>query len=239
MGYADFETAITAFLEDVVVTSKTGSSSTKLRARALMVGQRCVNLYWEQPWKLREKQDDIEFDADGVAEIPGAFASWQKSFGHIVFPTWRLSINPSRHDTNRVMALRSIYPTRTGRVEAVVMHGNPRALYRWPTKPPGNTTEDAVAFYHRIPPQLTDDDETDELALIPVEDQEVILDGMLAGWDVKSGDGREAVHDVAFRKRIRELYRSRNLDEQPTKLGKPFRAPGSGQGPIVGDRWNT
>lgn len=252
MLIADTQALITYFLDHIVDVGQSGSSDTTMRARALGVAQARVNQYWEQPWKIKETSAAISFSGDdGIAELPVNFASWDKNFGWVAFsaPSPATRIRPSEFLPSEIMTLRQQYPTRTGPVEAAVVHGGvsvtgTKLLYRWPTTLNGVTAEAAQAFYYRKPPNLLDqdppedeEDPVDEFYLIPTEDQHVIIDGMRAAWDSNSGDGREAKHDMQFRKRVAELFRSRNLDQQPTHLGRPFRAPGGYQGPIIGDRY--
>ena len=213
------EDAITYFLKHIVPMSESGTSDATSREKAARFLQMKVTQYWEPAWKFKEKSTAVSFgENDGLAALPGDFGTWDRDFGWLVWgPPYNITLNPTKRNPREIMALRTQYPTRTGSPEAVVMHN--RVLARWPTKPP-NGAEAATCFYHRRRPNILDlfeqedpeeDDPQDEWSLIPIEDQEVVIDGLRAMWDSVSGDGREPAHELQFRKRVRELYKSRKI----------------------------
>lgn len=222
-----FDEAITHFLEHVVIVSASGTADATLRARALATGQKSVEVYWEAFHKMREAQAAIEFDSDGIAALPANFLSWDRNFGWIVFPEPNVrKINPTRCEPDKVMTWRAAYPTRSGPPEQVVMHAG--QLYAWPTVPPADPWP-ATAFYHRIRPELVDSDDAEDnedWQLIPVGDRLTIVEDLMKSfWEAKDGDVREADHRRAVEKRLGRMYKSRNLDQQPSRFCSPYRTP--------------
>lgn len=231
MQLETFDVAITHFLEHVVIVSASGTGDAQLRARALATGQKCVNLWWTAFHKMREAQAALEFDADGVADLPDDFLSWDRNFGWIVFPRPNaIKINPTHCNPEEVMAWREIAPDEQGPTQQVVMHGG--LLYTWPTKPP-SAPWPAQAFYHRIRPELVDDDDPDanaDWALIPPGDQLAIVEDLMkSAWEAKDGDVRESEHRKQALKDLAAMYKSRNLDQQPQRFCRPYRTPRMGR----------
>lgn len=236
MELSGTDEAITYFLKHVNPTSNTGTSNTGLRERANRFLQDVANIYWRPRWKFKEKSAALSFNASGVASMPADFGSWDRDFGLIVWasPHFR-TINPTRQPPLDVMTARTQYPTRRGAPLAVVVHD--RTIYRWPTVP-NTAPEAATAFYHRRRPDLLDGDPEDEWAEIPVEDQDLLMEGLRMAWAKTSGDGRQPVWQKDFRKLIGDAFRSRALDQQPRNFGGGFRAPGS-RVPYVRIPWNS
>jgi hypothetical protein len=237
------QAVITHFLTDIIPVSDSGVDDAVSRNRVARILQAVVDQYWEQPWKFKETKADTVFNgAEGFADLPTNFGTWDRNFGWLVWGSpYRIQLSPAQERVKEIMSLRVEYPELSGVPAAVVMHAG--QLWRWPTMTPGAQDETVTCFFHRKRPDIVDeappddpDDITDEWSLIPVEDQAVIVDGMKPRWDALSGDGREMNHEVAFRKRVRELYRSRNLDQQPRKFSEPFR-PARGYHYRIGDRY--
>lgn len=248
------EDVITYFLTDIVPASESGVEDAVLRNKAARFLQTKVTQYWEPAWKMKETQSTVQFAGDtGLSSLPDNFSTWDRNFGLLVWgppnTQYRAVINPTKQRPLDVMAMRIKYPTQQGTPVAVARHN--RILVRWPTLPPGGLSEDVVIFYHRTRPNILDlfgvaeedlpgdDDPQDEWSLIPLDDQEVIVEGLRAMWDAQSGDGREAQHEVQFRKRCRELFKSRNQDQQPQRFSQPFNANIAGRPNRVGDRYYT
>lgn len=243
--------AITYALTHRVDTTDEGTQDTKLRERALRFLQRVVEIYWELPWKHREQDAALEFDADGQADLPTNFMCFDRDSGYIVFTDPNRVITPTHADAREVrsvMANRENFPDRSGPVIQVVLYGGihlngdgdrVRTLYRWPTKPP-SPPEAATLYYHRNRPELVDsdaEDTADEWFLIPDEDRYEIVEAMMAMWGAQSGDGRADADMAKARKRFAELFALRNLDNQPRKWGRPFVQPSSLGRQRIGDRY--
>ncbi len=243
--YGSTREVVDYILTDIVVTAEGGEDDPTMRARTVKYLQGIVKAYWSQPWKVREAMSTVQFSADeGIAGLPADFLCWERDFGWLVFTNPIRTVIPNKCNPREVLSLRAQYPTRRGVVQQVIVHGGgvDRIMYRWPTLPQSGAIEMASIFYHRQAPTLVDepadtDPITDEWSRLPVEDHGVRLEGVRTMFDKTSGDGREAQHIKEFEKQVRALYRERNLDQQPTHFGKPFRAPMSWTAPRVGDRW--
>lgn len=235
------EDAITYFLKHVAIVGDTGVEDATNRERAARFLQAKSDQYWEPPWKQKEATSTVQFaGGTGLAGLPSDFATWDRNYGKLVWgppnTTYRYEFNPTRQRPLDVMTLRTKNPDRTGEPIAVAMHGG--LLHRWPTLPPSGANEDVTIFYHRIRPNILDlfglpvpdpEDPQDEWSLIPVGDQNVLIDGLAAMWKAAGADGREAQAEAIFRKRVRELHKSRNQDQNLGRFSAPFNARAAGR----------
>lgn len=241
------EDAITYFLKHRALVSETGVSDPTNRERAARLLQSVSDQYWEPPWKQKEATSTVQFSgSEGLAGLPSDFASWDRNYGKLVWgppnTPYRYEFNPALGRTLDVMAFRAKNPTQDGQPIAVVKHAG--LLKRWPTRPPGGIAEDVTIFYYRKRPNILDlfdaedpepEDPQDEWSLFPIEDQNVLIDGLDAKWKALGADGRETQAEALFRKRVRELYKSRNQDQQPSGMSKPFNAALAGR--PIGNRY--
>lgn len=229
------EDAITYFLKHKALVSETGVADTDNRERAARLLQSVSDQYWESAGKRKEATSTVQFSGStGLAGLPSNFETWDQDFGNLVWgppnTTYRYEFNPTKQPAMDVMTLRAKNVDRTGVPIAVVMHEG--LLKRWPTLPPSGANEDVTIFYHRNRPNILDlfgvedlpgpDDPQDEWEMFPVSDQNVLIDGLDAKWKALAADGRETQAEAMFRKRVRELHKKRNQDQQPRRMSKPF-----------------